>query len=226
MRTVCGVRKQDEQGLDSDSPPDARAGGSTTRIYNGDDATQEDFPFQCQLYKTRQTNTSPSCSASILSPLFLLTAGHCLVEKAQTLANVYALVESETEGIVPSKKIFVHENYYESVDHSGFLLNDIGLVYLSEPVLFDSSYRPICIYDMSVRDMLDQEEGLIVAGYGGENTLKQAVFNVRNRDECENELGIQAQDVSFENGTEIEDPWKNKFCAGYIKTRETAQATC
>ena len=40
-----------------------------------------------------------------------------------------------------------------------------------------------------MQDMFDQEEGLIVAGYGGENTLKQAVFNVRNHDECENELG-------------------------------------
>ena len=226
MRTVCGVRQQDEQGIDSDSLLDPGAQGSKTRIYNGDVATQNDFPFQCQLYKTRQTNTIPLCSASILSPLFLLTAGHCLVEEAQTLATVYALVESETGGLVPSTQIHVHENYYESVDQSGFLLNDIGLVYLSKPVLFDASFRPICIHDTSMQDMFDNEEGLIVAGYGGGDTLKKAIFNVKDDSECESQSDnqMEATVMTFDNGTVILDTWQNKFCAGSISSEQAA--TC
>ena len=116
MTKVCGVRKQDEHGIDSYSQLDTKAESSKTRIYNGHDATQREFPFQCQLYKDRRTSTKPFCSASILSPLYLLTAGHCLVENYRfTLATVYALVESETEGKVASKKIIIHEGYYVTV---------------------------------------------------------------------------------------------------------------
>ena len=64
--------------------------------------------------------------------------------------------------------------------------------------------------------MIDQEEGLIVAGYGGEEVLKHATFNVRDRNECEKEFQKVAMNNmdNFNNDTEIVDAWENKLCAG------------
>ena len=224
MHKICGVRKQDEAGVGSDIDEDEDLSRHLqTRINNGKQASQIDFPFQCQLFKDKKTNTSPFCSASIISPLYLLTAGHCLVDNSHTLAKVYALVESETNGQVVSKKIFVHEKYYESIQNSGFILNDIGLIYLSEAVLFNTHYRPICIHEASLDDMMEQD--LIVAGYGGKETLKQATFNVATQKDCENEHGFEAEMMTFDNGTKIENAWSNKFCAAAASSSKEI-ATC
>ena len=171
MGKICGVRKEDEGGVGSHM--DNTDSRDKLRINNGQKAEQVDFPFQCQLYRNRQTNTDPFCSASILSPLYLLTAGHCFVDQSQkkTLAKVYALVESQTDGQIPSEKIVVHENYYasDSNQETGFILNDIALVYLSEAILFNDNYRPICIYDafMNPEEMRNQD---LIIGRGGEDT--------------------------------------------------------
>ena len=218
MGTICGVRKQDEKGVDFDPRIRLSTAGSKTRIYNGESATQKEFPFQCQLYKSQKNDTFPFCSASILSPLYLLTAGHCLVENSQTLATVYALVESETYGRIPSRKIVVHENYYELKGQSSFLLDDIGLVFLSEPVLFNEKYRPICISGSPIwSHHVDQD--LILAGYGsdkGNDKLKQATFNFIDTHDCEYQHSLNfwtQQEIIFNNKTTIENVWNNKFCA-------------
>ena len=203
----------------------------TLRINKGKKAVQKDFPFQTGLYKDKNSNTDPYCSASIISPLYLLTAGHCLVDNDQTRAKVYALVESQTEGKIPSKKILLHEKYYasKSEDKAGFILNDIGLVYLSEAIFFNSLYRPICIHDAAMSQDEIQDQDLIVAGYGGESKLKHATFNLQDKAHCEGSHGIQANGMKFENDTLIEDAWENKFCASSPSTEGSTShgvATC
>ena len=225
----CGVREVDEGGVGSNPVNGGMDAQLTSRINKGKNAVQKDFPFQTGLYKDKNSNTDPFCSASIISPLYLLTAGHCLVDNDQTRAKVYALVESQTEGKIPSKKILLHEKYYasKSEDKAGFILNDIGLVYLSEAIFFNSLYRPICIHDAAMSNSAMQDQDLIVAGYGGESKLKQATFNFNDHKLCEKKHDIQFHNNTYNNETKIEDPWKNKFCASSSEdTKKNGIATC
>ena len=70
MDRFCGVTLENEV-VDED------ASDRSTRLNTGEETTKTKWPFQVMLFKDI-TSEEPHCNSAILSPTFLLTAGHCL----------------------------------------------------------------------------------------------------------------------------------------------------
>uniref|UniRef100_A0A336M4L7 CSON003126 protein n=1 Tax=Culicoides sonorensis TaxID=179676 RepID=A0A336M4L7_CULSO len=96
------------------------------RIYNGDNAKIEDYPFVVVCYK----NVSFSCGGSILNEYWILTAGHCTCHKIQ-----WGVTNRDPNGpnMIDVSQSVRHPDYesHERVD--------IKLLRLAEPIVFGTT---------------------------------------------------------------------------------------
>lgn len=99
------------------------------RVVNGTDSNIEDYPFMISL---RGSTGSHSCGGTLISPLWVLTAAHCVQRDGP--ANYYNIQHSSTvispvatEGVIEAAEIFSHPNYNP---YSSYL-HDIALVRVS-----------------------------------------------------------------------------------------------
>ena len=116
--------------------------GSSPDIVNGTDANILEVPFIVSLQYISSNYSYHSCGASLLSSRWLLTASHCiegsypeefLVEYGRTeIADGYNGTQT-----VLVEKLIIHEKY----DLTGQLENDIGLVKLASPIVWDVDFR-------------------------------------------------------------------------------------
>lgn len=116
------------------------ADGESPRVFGGIEAEKGAWPFQVALLTSEMLDDNPDsqfdaqfCGGSIISPEWILTAAHCLVDGEEPIpADVVTVLigaTALTEGTrIVASEIIVHPDY------SGRTLdNDIGLVRLSSP---------------------------------------------------------------------------------------------
>jgi len=119
------------------------------RIFGGNDATYGHAPWMVSLYENKMMR----CGATIISDVWVITAAHCveLRKMNKNLKFTYKLVagdynvnevdeyEQEREAI----------RIVDGINYDGRTLqNDIALIEVDEPFLFNSHIQPACLPDL------------------------------------------------------------------------------
>ena len=126
------------------TPPNFSNG---SRIMNGKEAIPHSFPWMGSI-------ESPLlgehwCAASLVSPNWAMTAGHCGVHffLGETIGDAIAFGlhnRSDQHKSIKIKEVFVHPDYD---NNSPERANDIALFRWDDPVEFNNEISPICLPD-------------------------------------------------------------------------------
>ncbi|KAI1717461.1 trypsin domain-containing protein [Ditylenchus destructor] len=134
------------------------------RIINGTLARKGQLPW------VAYTNTFTLCTATIISPNYVMTAGHCVVESgvvAETAKVRVGTVDqfdmevptvvSEVHGVIP------HPKYNGTPPCDQSPAHDIAIIKLSKSLNFSEYVRPICL-----KKTFEETESdvAIISGYG------------------------------------------------------------
>ncbi|KAH0817042.1 hypothetical protein GEV33_005750 [Tenebrio molitor] len=109
------------------------------RIISGSEASLGQLPWQAALYLSNGTH-SWFCGGSIISNVWILTAGQC-VEGAATGTALTGVVNTSDQSSA--------NEIYDMIVHEGFnsstLENDIALIALSRPLKFDDNTKAVTL---------------------------------------------------------------------------------
>jgi secreted trypsin-like serine protease len=172
-------------------------------IIGGTEPNPGDWPWQAQL-------TIPGydhwCGGSLLSPSWVLTAGHCVdgrtaSEFTVVLGEHDRNVTETTEQTRSVDEIVLHPSYRVGTK------NDIALLHLSSGVTFNEAVRPLRL----AVDGDEADQNAVVTGWGntypGSNAsdvLMQAVLPIRPNSNCDDASGL------------TRDLYTNELCAGFL----------
>lgn len=130
------------------------------RIIGGQEAWAHSWPWQVSL----QYSDIPACGGAILDPWWVITASHCFkrYKKASMWNAVVGIhnLENANESChqtVQVEKIISHKDYNQKTNE-----NDIALLKLQSPLLFNECVRPVGILN---NELLSQET-CSVTGWG------------------------------------------------------------
>ncbi|XP_070210443.1 uncharacterized protein [Littorina saxatilis] len=171
---------------------------SGLRIVGGTEAEKGMYPWIVMLTKDGKF----FCGGSILDPLHVITAAHCLKDEPKSYLTGMVNTERNSLQVIAGKdrssldsrpaheqRVSVSSGYM----HSGFTFspihNDIAVLRLSKPLVFNSRVSPICL--PNVTDVMPRR--CVVAGWGYTNeyfqTLPSSMRTVSlwtyNRTECQ-----------------------------------------
>ncbi|EZA50647.1 Serine protease nudel [Ooceraea biroi] len=132
--------KQSRAMSDEDQDNDDALIGSP-RVVGGRMSQPKSWPFLVAIYKDGLFH----CGGVILNELYILTAGHCMTEYEKHYYEVEAgvLRRYSFSPMVQLRKamfVIVHPNYDITLFH-----NDVALIVLDKPLLFNRWVRPICL---------------------------------------------------------------------------------
>ncbi|XP_070210445.1 uncharacterized protein [Littorina saxatilis] len=171
---------------------------SGLRIVGGTEAEKGIYPWIVMLTKDGKFH----CGGSILDPLHVITAAHCLAHEPKsyltgmvnTKRNSLQVVAGKDRSSLDSRpaheqRVSVSSGYMHSRYTKSPLYNDIAVLRLSKPLVFNSRVSPICL--PNVTDVMPRR--CVVAGWGSTNhalqTLPSSMRTVSlwayNRTECQ-----------------------------------------
>lgn len=112
-------------------------GRMQSKVVGGYQTSIDDWPWQVMLTLTTPTRTIPWCGGSIISPRWILTAAHCLVddqgekytEQGIKVSVVHGTDRPQRQTGIPADRIIPHERY--DPDSSA---NDIALIRLTRNI--------------------------------------------------------------------------------------------
>jgi secreted trypsin-like serine protease len=112
-------------------------------IVGGEAARANEFPWQASI--RRKATNSHFCGGSIINDRWIVTAAHCM--SGETPAIVSVVIGDHTRNdnsntvrrTLDVSAIFSHPNY-----NSRTLVNDIALIKVTAPIVFNGDIQPIC----------------------------------------------------------------------------------
>ncbi|KFB51476.1 hypothetical protein ZHAS_00019531 [Anopheles sinensis] len=149
-----------------------------------------DYPFMISL---RGSTGRHSCGGSILSELWVLTAGHCVssvtVAKETVQVGHTELSLNVDESVYSIEQVIRHPGY----DSGNSFINDIALLKLARPLTFSDRVYPVQLpQDMfEVEDNLNDLEvtligwGVNATGGVAPTTLQHVEYYVVPNEECD-----------------------------------------
>ncbi|XP_060935459.1 coagulation factor IXa isoform X2 [Limanda limanda] len=178
------------------------------RIVGGKMVTPGEIPWQVAL--VFHSSGELFCGGSILSESWVVTAAHCLAEVHSPFFvrvgeyNIYINDTTEQDYEVLSQH--THPRYNASVS---LYNHDIALLYLSSPISFSKTVRPICIGPTAFTEALVKDSSpATVSGWGrtrflgvSADTLQKVEVPFVDRTECKRSSSTRITPVMF--------------CAGY-----------
>ena len=147
---------------------------SSSRIVGGEDAVPHSWPM---IVSIRMGEYEHTCGGTILSELYILTAGHCVVEKSIP-SNLFRNVEvvigqhnrsANSATIRRVKRFHIHPNYNKQILTSE---NDIAILELAQPIDIGLKFRttrtclPRVTSAMQLSQYPPKNTRLMVAGWG------------------------------------------------------------
>lgn len=117
----------------------------TTKIFNGTTAIRGAIPHQVSIRNVRGGGIAHFCGGSIIHSVLILTAAHCITklnlepEQIVVVAGEHILdATEEGEQARYVTQIIIHGGWNTTTSD-----NDIAILVLNEPLLFDNYTRPI-----------------------------------------------------------------------------------
>lgn len=174
--------------------------------YGGENVPRGRFPWLAALY--HDSNVDPikielvyKCVTTLISARTVITAAHCIYGFEPALLRVYVGRHDVTMHPEKDATLMAVQTVRTHPDFVGNLVpdSDLGLLVLTERVVFSQYVRPICLWTSSTTLGIDDSEQAAVAGWGIDSSFKQTRFpmtvNVRpvSREECLREM-ITAKD--------------------------------
>ncbi|XP_072382812.1 trypsin-1-like [Diabrotica undecimpunctata] len=144
---------------------------SSYRIFGGQDAKEGQFPYQVSLQKDDWPfGYQHFCGGAIISPNWVVTAGHCCWSMYPNLHIVAGILkvheQSENTQVRVVQEHYIHENYSYGVQP-----NDICIIKVNETWVFNDHVKPI---ELPIQDL--NATGTVVAsgwGQSGGNLFPQ-----------------------------------------------------
>ncbi|XP_075461963.1 proproteinase E-like [Ascaphus truei] len=170
------------------------AAGAYSRVVNGKDARPYSWPWQVSLQYQMGGGFQHSCGGSLISPNWVLTAGHCISYKQSyriVLGEYDRNVEEGAEQYIPvnSKDIFVHPKWDMACGFCGY---DIALIKLSNDVQLNDKVE--VGYLPPAGQLLSNDYPCYISGWGRLDTegplatiLQQALLPVVDHAYCTQE---------------------------------------
>ncbi|GFT80300.1 clotting factor B [Nephila pilipes] len=164
------------------------------RIVGGKEAEPFSWPWVAALYRVTESGGNRFLSAgTLINEHFVLTAAHVFTPDDLRTASFVVMLGTHTakESVAEHVVMYVlrHPDYQQR-----FYYNDIALLKLERPVVFNNYVMPVCLPSPSVPLMEDEElEGkkVTVMGWGDESyggktsrVLKEASFPIVSRESC------------------------------------------
>lgn len=124
-----------------------------SRIFGGQEAAIGQFPHQISLrLRTLTTDFRHICGGSIISNRFVVTAGHCFVERFPN-PEMYRIVagahlNNGDDGVsYAAQRWIVHEGLHINITQTNTSIrNDIALIQTATTIVFNSLVAPIALH--------------------------------------------------------------------------------
>ncbi|XP_035190272.1 vitamin K-dependent protein C [Oxyura jamaicensis] len=188
--------------------------GFNIRLIEGKAGRRGDSPWQIMLQNSKGRFL---CGGVLIHPSWVLTAAHCIDsgEGLKVRLGKYHRLRTEAnEQTIWVDKCVSHENYTKETTD-----NDIAMLHLAEPVMYNKYALPICLptRDLAEHELTRHGRQMMVTGWGSTSDLEKRNYSTLlsyieipmvPRNEC-------AQVMSYT----ISD---NMLCAGTLGDRKDA----
>uniref|UniRef100_A0A4Y0BJH9 Peptidase S1 domain-containing protein n=1 Tax=Anopheles funestus TaxID=62324 RepID=A0A4Y0BJH9_ANOFN len=151
------------------------------RVVNGQEATPGQFPYQIALLSNFPTGTG-LCGGSVLTNNYILTAAHCVISGATTLAlGGTAIIGAHNRNVVEPTQQRIDFTTAGIVAHPGYtptnIRNDVAVVRLNSPITFTDRIQPARLPGRSDTRQFGGFTGT-VSGFGRTSDASQATSAV------------------------------------------------
>lgn len=172
--------------------------GLGEKIIEGTEAAPGEFPFMVALYINASEGVKFHCGASLLSPYYAITAGHCVSgwypERFTVVGGTVDLETQDATAVeVPVEEITVHDLFHFEVGTS-IPTNDVALLKLGAGGLSGSAFGAVTIPEQDEEVPVDSI--CTVLGWGAteeggpvESKLRKADVRVQNMTYCYESYG-------------------------------------
>ncbi|XP_058120815.1 brachyurin-like [Anopheles ziemanni] len=153
----------------------------SARIVNGNEATPGQFPYQIALLSEFGAGTG-LCGGSVLTNNYILTAAHCVVSGATTLATGgTAIMGAHNRNVQEPTQQRIRFSTSGIIRHPQYtptnIRNDVAVVRLDSPITFNARVQPVRLPGRSDTRQFGGVMGT-VSGFGRTSDATQATSAV------------------------------------------------
>ncbi|KAL5291015.1 hypothetical protein ACFFRR_010431 [Megaselia abdita] len=149
------------------------------RIVGGIKASRGEFPYQASISYVRD-GYPYHCSGSLISPDFVMTAGHCMYLAQRVVvylgSNINEAMEPGTlrlEINAYNNSIFIHDRYYDKDT-----TNDIALIKLPYNVTFTNYIKAVALPKRQIVYPLLHNDMVVASGWGKDSDNGKVTVNL------------------------------------------------